>query len=554
MKDEKPKQTRRERKPAAVLYLRVSSAEQVAGTSLGTQERECRAACARLGLAVARTYRDEGKSAKSTVGRDGFAAAVAECQRTGAALVVYKFDRLARNAADALTTRDILVGRGARIISATEGEASASAMSKMVFGIASLVAEFDNTVRGERSRSGMTARAEAGGWCFRAPVGFRLARTAAGVPILEPDEDGGAESIRAAFAALAVGMMDETAAARAIEVGTGCTRKTAYAALRHPIYKGVLPAGKLGEERPAAFPGLVDAETWDAAQVRLGTAKVGEKKMKQNPRTPFVGVLYCAECGARLVGGFSRSHTGARHGYYRCLKCRGVSIPFAAAEKGIREGLEVVAASRDFLALVRANLEAWMATGGNADAERSLVAAARRTIAKEEARLDRARHALLDGLFTEAEFREAREDCEARLREARSVIVSHEKDGERRGEFFDALLSIAANPDALLALPLRAAKDALRAVCGKVTVGRDKALRFPEDSTVAILRAVAANDKGGGFNVSELAPLPALLSNPEGFAGVIRAAEALRDCVGVAPGVESCGSHTAAACGACPAR
>ena len=65
----------------AVLYIRVSSAEQVAGTSLATQERDCRAACARLGLEVRAVFRDEGKSAKSTVGRDGLAAAIAECER-----------------------------------------------------------------------------------------------------------------------------------------------------------------------------------------------------------------------------------------------------------------------------------------------------------------------------------------------------------------------------------------------------------------------------------------------------------------------------------------
>ena len=43
---------------AAVLYLRVSSAAQVDGTSLATQERDCRACAARMGLAVRGVYRD----------------------------------------------------------------------------------------------------------------------------------------------------------------------------------------------------------------------------------------------------------------------------------------------------------------------------------------------------------------------------------------------------------------------------------------------------------------------------------------------------------------
>jgi site-specific DNA recombinase len=148
---------------AAVLYLRVSSAEQVAGTSLATQERDCRAAASRAGLAVRAVYRDEGKSAKSVVGRDGLAAAVAEAERCAGVLVCYKFDRLARNAADAIQVRDALVARGCRILSATEGDATASPIAKAIFGMASIFAELDNAQRAERSRRGMAERADAGG-------------------------------------------------------------------------------------------------------------------------------------------------------------------------------------------------------------------------------------------------------------------------------------------------------------------------------------------------------------------------------------------------------
>ena len=223
---------------AAVLYLRVSSAAQVDGTSLATQERDCRACAARMGLAVRGVFRDEGRSAKSVVGRDGLAAAIAEAERCKGALLVHKFDRLARNAADALQVRDALVAKGARIVSATEGEATASPMAKAIYGMASIFAELDNAQRAERSRRGMQERADEGGWCFSAPVGFRLARNERGVPVLAPDEER-APAIRAAFAALADGTTTEHAAVRAIIDGARCCRKTAYGILRAPIYKGV---------------------------------------------------------------------------------------------------------------------------------------------------------------------------------------------------------------------------------------------------------------------------------------------------------------------------
>jgi len=514
------------RKPAAVLYLRVSSVAQIDGTSLATQERDCRACAARMGLAVRGVYRDEGRSAKSTVGRDGLAAAVAEAERCAGVLVVYKFDRLARNAADALQVRDALVAKGARIVSATEGEATASPMAKAIYGMASIFAELDNAQRAERSRRGMQERADAGGWCFRAPVGFVLARTAAGVPVLAPDERT-APAIRAAFAALAEGTATELAAARAIESGAGCTRKTAYAILRAPVYKGVLPAGKLGPERAAAFPGLVNAATWDAAQANLSTSQIGIKRMNANPSTPLVGVLFCAECGKRMVGGFSRGRHGARFGYYRCPRC-GVSVRLDKAEAEVRAALRVVADCRDFLALVRANLAALEEAEARTATRNAELAAARREVTKQEARLARAREAFVAGSFSLAEFDAFRTEAEARLREARATIATVDKWEGRRAEFVDALLEIAADPDRVLALQPVAVKDALRALCGRVTVGRDKVLRFPPDSTVEVLRALATDGVSisarMGCQRAKVEPLFAAWR----FAGVVRVAVALR--------------------------
>lgn len=509
---------------AAVLYLRVSSAAQVDGTSLATQERDCRACAARMGLAVRGVFRDEGRSAKSTVGRDGLAAAVAEAERCAGVLVVYKFDRLARNAADALQVRDALVAKGARIVSATEGEATASPMAKAIYGMASIFAELDNAQRAERSRRGMQERADAGGWCFAAPVGFVLARNGRGVPVLAPDEER-APAIRAAFASLADGTATELAAVRAIMDGARCCRKTAYGILRAPIYKGVLPAGKLGPERPAAFPGLVAPEVWDAAQANLSTTQIGIPRMNANPSTPLVGVLFCAECGKRMVGGFSRGRHGARFGYYRCPKC-GVAIRIDEAERQVRDALAVVARCRDFLALVRANLRAIEEVENRPERVKAEEAEARRVIARQTARLNRARDAFVDGLFTREEFDALRVECELKLADSRAVIETRAKWEGRREEMLDALLVIAADPSRILALPPLAAKDALRALCGRVTVGRDKVLRFPPESSVEVLRAVAPAD-GAGFNVRELAPLLSRMLKRDGC-GLVRAAAALR--------------------------
>ena len=52
----------------AVVYLRVSTEEQVDNFSLGTQENICKKEALRRGFEIAEIFREEGKSAKTITG------------------------------------------------------------------------------------------------------------------------------------------------------------------------------------------------------------------------------------------------------------------------------------------------------------------------------------------------------------------------------------------------------------------------------------------------------------------------------------------------------
>ena len=481
--------------PVAVVYTRVSSEEQVAGTSLETQERSCKDAAARLGLAVVAVFTDAGKSAKSVVGRDGLAAAVRECQKRGATLVVHKFDRLARNALDALTVRDALLARGCIIHSATEGPAAASPIGKAMFSLMSVFGELDNAMRAERSREGMCERARAGFWTFRAPAGFVLAHDAAGRPILEADPYT-APVVRAAFAGIADGSLSTIAAVRSL-MELGLTRGHAYDLLRAPIYRGVVRNSLTdGKEVPAAFPGLVSPDVWFAAQSRLDDRQVGRIHMKDNPRTPLVGVLVCAECGKRLVGSVSTNPKKKGYGYYRC-RAGHCSIPVPDAEAAVRTRLADLGRCRPFLDLVREELDALTAVGD--EEEDARVKRARRDIQTHEARLKRAREGYLDGVLDAEEYRRARVDSEAALATARGVVVTHERTASRKSDIVSALIDVAADPDALLRLPAHALRDAVRALFGELRVTPSKTVEHDKDSVYQALRPLFGP-------VSEMAP------------------------------------------------
>jgi DNA invertase Pin-like site-specific DNA recombinase len=84
---------------------------------------------------------------------------------------VYKLDRFARNQADHITVRQTLKKYHTELKSVTE-PISDSPVGKMMEGILSAFAEFDNNVRTERSVNGMKERIKQGIWVWQAPMGY----------------------------------------------------------------------------------------------------------------------------------------------------------------------------------------------------------------------------------------------------------------------------------------------------------------------------------------------------------------------------------------------
>lgn len=296
----------------AIIYIRVSSDEQVRGTSLSTQEAECRDWCSRNGYAVAGIERDEGESAK-TADRPGLIAAVARCQRGIDALVVHKLDRLARNATDGLAIRAELKRHGCALASATEA-AGDDPVGEMVSTVLLAVAQFDNQVRAVRSKSGMAAVVRAGGWACKAPRGYRMAR-AGNLPILEIDPQV-APLIRAAI----TGYADETMShlqASSMLVEAGFPPSHVDRVWTSPVYGGVIRSPLAGgQEVKAAFAGIVDIGTWRRASDRAATR--ASRPRERKAEFLATGVATCSVCGRHMRGSYSRGKLGVAYPYYHC--------------------------------------------------------------------------------------------------------------------------------------------------------------------------------------------------------------------------------------------
>ena len=144
----------------AVLYLRVSTEEQVDNFSLDTQEEICRKEADKRGYEITEVFREEGRSAKTITGRPVLIQLLEFCRKQKhrvQAVLVYRLDRVSRITADYLAIRKKLTENGVTIVSATEPTGD-SPTEKLVETILAGFAQLDNDIRSERSRNGLKAR------------------------------------------------------------------------------------------------------------------------------------------------------------------------------------------------------------------------------------------------------------------------------------------------------------------------------------------------------------------------------------------------------------
>ena len=144
----------------AVVYVRVSTEEQVENYSLDNQVGTCSREAERRGIEVIQIFREEGRSAKNIVGRPVLVEMLEFCRKNKKeidTLIVYRLDRLSRSTADYLAIRKKLLEFEITLISTSEPTGD-SPTEKFVETMLAGFAQMDNDVRGERSRNGLRAR------------------------------------------------------------------------------------------------------------------------------------------------------------------------------------------------------------------------------------------------------------------------------------------------------------------------------------------------------------------------------------------------------------
>ncbi|MSU54741.1 MAG: hypothetical protein EXS48_02855 [Candidatus Staskawiczbacteria bacterium] len=157
-----------------IIYVRVSSDEQIKGTSLDDQEARCVRYCEDNDIKVMGIFREEGQSAKSA-NRPELIKAIEFCRKNKGMIdvfLVYKLDRFSRNMEDHILVKKMLSEYGTTLYSVSEPIIGESPSGKLLGGMLALISEFDNDIRTQRSSNGMLARVKSGIWPWKSPVGY----------------------------------------------------------------------------------------------------------------------------------------------------------------------------------------------------------------------------------------------------------------------------------------------------------------------------------------------------------------------------------------------
>ena len=298
----------------AVIYARYSSDRQNEMSITG-QIAECRKFAEENDLIILQEYIDRALTATSDK-RPSFLRMIEDSKdRYFDTILVYQFDRFARNKNDSGYYKKILADNGVKVVSAKEHIAEDSS-GVITEGLIEVFAEYFSRQLSEKVTRGMYLRADQckynGG-----TLTFGYAVDPDGYYKLDEIK---APIIKEMFERIAQG---ETAISicrdfneRGIRTtkGNEFTKNSLQNILRNEKYKGIYIFGH--ERIPDGIPRIIDDDLFDEVQERLGNKTISRRPAIED--YILTGKLYCGKCKELMIGTSGTSRSGRSYRYYIC--------------------------------------------------------------------------------------------------------------------------------------------------------------------------------------------------------------------------------------------
>ena len=319
-------------KTKVYIYTRVSTTMQIDGYSLDAQKSRMKAYADFNDYQIVGEYEDTGKSGKSIEGRASFCKMMEDIKsgKDGVAYVlVFKLSRFGRNAADVLSTLQVMQDFGVNLICVEDGIDSSKDAGKLMISVLSAVAEIERENIRVQTMEGRIQKAREGRWNGGfAPYGYRLVD---GVLQINEDE---APAIRTIFeqyvntdtGANGLSKYLETHGFQKLARQNGTSplfsATLIRAILKNPVYCGKIAFGRRKLEKihgtrneyhqvpqenyllvDGLHEGIVSEELWNAAQVKLlAQSKRYEpvNRSKTEQAHLLSALVKCPICGAGM--------------------------------------------------------------------------------------------------------------------------------------------------------------------------------------------------------------------------------------------------------------
>ncbi len=311
----------------AVIYCRVSGAKQVReGDGLASQETRCREYAKYMGYEVVRIFRDDitGKLASRPAMQE-MLTYLRQHKAQGRVVIIDDISRLARGLEAHLHLRTSLANAGGKLESPSI-EFGEDSDSILVENLLASVAQHQREKNGEQTVNRMLARMQNGYWCFKAPIGYKYARTKGHGKLLVRNEPL-ASIVQEALEGYALGRYETQAEIKRFFESQPAFPKNEKGEvpqqrvtdiLTRPVYAGYITHANWNLNLlPARHEPLVTLEIWQRVQQRRsGTAKAPTRK-NINVDFPLRGFVLCGDCEKPLTACWS---TGAKkkYPYYLC--------------------------------------------------------------------------------------------------------------------------------------------------------------------------------------------------------------------------------------------
>ncbi len=166
------------KKQRCYIYTRVSTAIQVDGYSLDAQRDKLIKYAEYQELDIAHEYSDQGKSGKSVEGRPEFMQMLEDIKSEKdqvSYVLVFKLSRFGRNAADVLSSLQLMQDFGVNLVCVEDGIDSSKDAGKLMISVLSAVAEIERENIQIQTMEGRKQKAREGKWNGGLPpYGYKL--------------------------------------------------------------------------------------------------------------------------------------------------------------------------------------------------------------------------------------------------------------------------------------------------------------------------------------------------------------------------------------------